>query len=75
MIHPIINKYGKPADSIDRYLAKEGIKDCAICPTEIRVRLRTDGKQERTCRVDVKRWFGEGNGRDEQWRSQCVKQC
>lgn len=74
MVHPVINRYGKPADPIYRYLAKEGMKDCTICPTQIRVRLTTDGKQGRTCRVDSKRWFGEGSGRDEQWRSQCVKQ-
>lgn len=73
MIHPIINRNGKPADPIDRYLAKEAIKYCATCPTEIRIRLRTEGKQGRTCRIDTKRWFGGGDGRHEQWRSQCVE--
>lgn len=74
IVHPVINRNGKPADPIDRYLAKEGVKSCTICPTEIGVRLKTDEKQRKTCRIDAKRWLGEGSGRDEQWRSQCVKQ-
>lgn len=74
MVHPIINKHGKPADPFDRYLVRGGFKICAICPTEIKVRVQTDIKQRKVCRLDTKRWFGEGSGRNEQWRSQCVKQ-
>lgn len=38
------------------------------------MRVQTDIKQRKVCRVDTRRWFGEASGRNEQWRSQCVKQ-
>ena len=71
-IHPIINPNGKPADPIDRYLAKGERLDCEHCTTSIRVYRRTGGIQGKTCRVDTTRCLGTGLERGYSiWRDQC----
>lgn len=71
-IHGIVNPNGKPADPIDRYLAKEAGKDCAKCGTKIKVYFRKEGIQGKTARVDTTRFFGMGvNREDAAWRVQC----
>jgi len=71
VIYGIINPNGKPADPIDRYLAKEVGHDCGTCGTKIKVYKRKDGK-DKTCRVDTKRYVGKGESAgDRDWLTQC----
>ncbi len=72
VIYGIVNPNGKPADPIDRYLAKEVGHDCGICGTKIKVYKRKDGK-DKTCRVDTKRYLGKGESAgDINWLAQCA---
>lgn len=71
-IHPIINPNGVPADPIDRYLAKEERKDCERCWTSIKVFVRTEGDQGKTCRIDTKRCLVSWpESEDSGWRARC----
>lgn len=70
IIYTIVNPNGKPADPIDRYLAKEVGHDCGVCGTKIKIYKRKDGK-DKTCRVDTKRYLGKGKDMsDEIWLPQ-----
>lgn len=71
IIYTIVNPNGKPADPIDRYLAKEVGHDCGLCGTKIKIYKRKDGK-DKTCRVDTKRYLGQGvDTCDGKWLAQC----
>ena len=70
-IYGIVNPDGKPADPIDRYLAKEVGHDCGVCGTKIKIYKRKDGT-EKTCRVDMKKYLGRGVGANEAgWEAHC----